>query len=266
MDVSRYNELGAFVKEKLNLRTSPIAVKFCETSEEIPEEAVLPYRDLGKHAAFCQAKAMARMRGMTVAMGKEDHWCWNPIVGFGVCPADVGEPAGDKIVEFLGIQDKEKAEEFWTNFPRLEVGKYPYVVVAPIEKCSYEPDIILVYSNTQQVVWEIGAVRYMTGEYIDSSFDSIDSCIHAIVEPFKSRKYKVTFPDPGDRARANAREDEVIMSIPSERWEEFCTGIEKTEFMYNNYLNELGIETDNEVPPFYHELFQIWGLEEKPQK
>ncbi len=263
MDIAAMNQMGLELENTLKLRTYPIAVKFYEREEDIPEEAIFPYRDLGKRAAFCQAKSMARMKGKTVAMGKNDHWCWNPLVSFGICKAEVGEPAGDTIVKVLGIEDEDKAREFWNNFPRLPLEKYPYVVVAPVKTATFEPDVILVYSNTHQMVSMIGAVRFMTGEYIQSTFDSIDSCVHAIVEPMEKNIYKITFPDPGDRARALAREDEVIMTIPGKRFEEFIEGIRKTTFMYGNLMQEIGLELENEVPPFYHELFQIWGIEEK---
>ena len=50
--------------------------------------------------------------------------------------------------------------------------------------------------------------------------------------------------------------------MPGERFGEFVDGVLKTEFMYSNLLNEIGLELENEVPPFYHELFKIWGTEE----
>ena len=261
MEVAEYNKLAKELEETLNLRTYPIAVKFFEKLEDVPEDAIFPKRDLGKRCAFCQAMFMARMNGRTVAMSKEDHWCWNPLVAFGVCKADVDDEAGKVILSVLGIKDPDKAREFWDAFPRLELGKYPYVVVAPAFKATFEPDVILIYSNTHQIVWEIGAVRFMTGEYLKSDFDSIDSCIHEIIEPWKNNTYKITFPDPGDKARAMAREDEVVLTVPGGRFGEFCEGIQKTKYMYDRYRGEVELSLENEVPPFYHELFKIWGVE-----
>ena len=261
-DIATTNALAKQLKDTLGLRTRPIAVKFYENEADIPAEAIFPKRDLGKKAAFCQATTLARMKRQTVAMGKDDHWCWNPMVSFGTVKAEVGEPAGDLIVSVLGIADQEKAKAFWDAFPKLPFGKFPYVVVAPVETCTFEPDVVMIYSNTHQVVWEIGAIRFMTGDYVHSKFDSIDSCIHAILEPYEDGQYKITFPDPGDRARALAREDEVIVSMPGARFGEFVEGVLKTEFMYSNLMREIGIEFENEVPPFYHELFKIWGTEE----
>jgi len=261
-DIGTINALARQLKDTLGLRTRPIAVKFYESEADIPADAIFPKRDIGKKAAFCQATTLARMKGKTVAMGKDDHWCWNPMVSFGTVKAEVGEPAGDLIVSVLGIADEEKARAFWNGFPKLPFGKFPYVVVAPLESATFEPDVVMVYSDTHQVVWEIGAIRFMTGDYVRSQFDSIDSCIHAIIEPMQNGEYKITFPDPGDRARALAREDEVILSMPGARFPEFVEGVLKTEFMYSNLQREIGIEFENEVPPFYHELFKIWGTEE----
>lgn len=265
MDVARMNATAAEIKDLVGLRTFPLAVKFCQSDEEIPEQAVFPRSDLGTPATFCQMLALARLERKTVAMGKQDHRCWNPIVAFGLVKAEVGDPAGDIIVKrALGIADEEKAEEWWKRFPKLPLGEFPFVVVAPAESATFEPDVILVYSNTRQVMWEIGGVRRMTGEYVTSQFDAIDSCVHSTLRPLKTGEYWVTFPDPGDRSLANAREDEVILSFPANRLEEFAEGLRQTQRMYDHPEVPDGqpLKIGSRIPPFAHELFAIWGIED----
>ena len=263
MDIKKMNADAVEIYEKLRLDTKPIGVKFVKTLEEIPEGAVFPRRDLGAPIAYCQATALARVKEMTVAMGKQDNWCWCPIAAMGFCESDEGTPGGDLIIEkALGFRDdKEKAKAWWANFPKLPTGVHDYVILAPLDVATFEPDVCLVYSNTLQVVWELGGIRFKTGDYVHCKLDSIDSCVHSVVEPILDGQYKVTFPDPGERARALAREDEVIVSMPGEKFEEFCDGIRETEFMYNNLKKHIGMVYGGEVPPFYHELFGIWGID-----
>jgi uncharacterized protein (DUF169 family) len=78
MDIKTVNQCGRDLESMMKLDTHPIALKWYERLEDIPKEAVVPKRDLGKHMALCQAFSYARMKGMTVAMTRLDHWCWNP--------------------------------------------------------------------------------------------------------------------------------------------------------------------------------------------
>jgi uncharacterized protein (DUF169 family) len=82
--LGEFNSYGEELERLLLLRTSPIAVKMLEKEEDIPEGAFRPKRDRGVHLGQGQAFAMSRRQGATVAMLKEDHWCWCPLVGFGL--------------------------------------------------------------------------------------------------------------------------------------------------------------------------------------
>jgi uncharacterized protein (DUF169 family) len=116
MDIKTINEYGKDLESMMRLRTQPIALKWYENLEDIPKEAIIPKRDLGKHMALCQAFSYARMKGMTVAMTKEDHWCWNPLVGFGQVDCEPGQPAFEEIVKFIGISDPRRQMNFLQAF------------------------------------------------------------------------------------------------------------------------------------------------------
>ena len=72
---SDFTFYGEELERRLQLRTSPIAIKLIQQKEEIPKGAVRPVKDLGYHLALCQGFAMSRRNKTTVAMLKEwgDH-------------------------------------------------------------------------------------------------------------------------------------------------------------------------------------------------
>ena len=78
------NKYGDDLLNMLVLRTYPIAIKMLKDESEIPGGAVRPKKDLKEHYAACQAFGLVRQRGMTIAMFIEDHWCFEPIVGYGL--------------------------------------------------------------------------------------------------------------------------------------------------------------------------------------
>lgn len=259
--VKEYNQYGEFIEKTLRLDTYPLAIKWFAHGEALPEKAIRPMRDLGKHMAFCQAKAMARMRGMTIAMAKEDHWCWNPLISFGMVDCRKGSKEFEIIKKYIGVPP-EKADDFLEAFPRLELGKYEYVVVSPLKDAEFEPDMILIYSNTMQLNCILRAVKMMTGTYLKSEFDCIDSCTYSTVPPFYSGEYRITVPDPGDVERARAGKDEMIFSVPPQRLQELCTGLEAMDKRGLDYRHaKLCMPLDFERPPFYNEIFEMWGLD-----
>ncbi len=263
MDIKTYNHYGKELEEMFKLRSMPIAVKFFEKAADVPAEAKFPKKDLGKHMAVCQAFSYSRMKGMTIAMTTEDHWCWNPLIGYGNVECVPGQQSFDIVCKYIGIPDKEKAEKFFANFPRLPLGKYEAFVTAPLAEATFEPDVIMIYADVAKINHMVRCIKGATGDYVRSVFDGIDSCIYCTVPSFVDNEYRITFPDPGDRERARARDDEVILTIPAGRMKEFMDSIELNDkFLgFNDKLFEISLDFPH--PPFYNELFDIWGLDEE---
>ena len=94
-------------------------------------------------------------------------------------------------------------------------------------------------------------------------FDGIDSCIYCTVPSFLENEYRITFPDPGDRERARARDDEVILTVPAGRMTEFMDSIELNDRMmgFSDKLFEINLDFPH--PFFYNDLFEMWGLDKE---
>ena len=148
--LDKFNRYGEDLERLLLLRTSPLAIKLLEKEEDIPEGAIRPKRDRGVHLAQCQAFAMSRRQRATVAILKEDHWCWGPLIGFGLVePPDIfleGQIFYPHMVASL-----EAAKNLARTFPRLEYGKYIGVLSAPLKTAHFEPNLVMIYSNTAQL-------------------------------------------------------------------------------------------------------------------
>ncbi|MBR2832378.1 MAG: DUF169 domain-containing protein [Oscillospiraceae bacterium] len=261
MEIRKYNEYGRRLEELYKLRSMPFGVKFYEKASDVPEGTVFPKKDLKKHMSLCQAWAYSRMKGMAIGLTKEDHWCWNPLIAFGAVECVPGQPQFDQVIKILGINDPQKAADFFVKFPRFPLGKYEAVVSAPLKDCAFEPDVILIYAEAAKINHMIRCIKSVTGDVTHSVFDGIDSCIYATLPSIMQGEYRVTFPDPGDRERALARDDEVILTVPAGRMEEFMTGVEGLcGFMpFNDRLLEFNLDFPH--PPFYNTLFEMWGLD-----
>jgi len=116
-----YNSYGEEIKKTLLLRTSPLAVKMLEKESDIPKEAIRPKRDGGYHLAQCQVFALSRRQGATIAMLKEDQWCWAPLIGYGLVEMPDFCTDGDIYYPHF-VESREAAKELAKQFPRLEYG------------------------------------------------------------------------------------------------------------------------------------------------
>jgi len=262
MDIQEMNRYGSELEEIFKLRSYPIALKFYENEEDVPKEAVYPMEKWGKHMAMCQTFTYTRMKGMTIAMRTKDHWCWNPLIGYGNVECVPGQPQFDEVTKYIGIPDKEQAAKFFAEFPRLPLHKYPIVVTAPLKVATFEPDVVLIYAEAAKINHMCRSIKGATGTYVHSIFDGIDSCIYCTVPSFQTNEYRITFPDPGDRERARARDDEVILTVPGGRMKEFMDSVEAgNRFMgFNDRLFEVSLDFPH--PPFYNTLFKMWGLDD----
>jgi uncharacterized protein (DUF169 family) len=257
--VKDFNSYGEELEKLLLLRTSPIAVKMLEKETDIPKEAVRPKRDRGYHLAQCQAFALTRRKGETIAMLKEDNWCWAPLIGYGLVP-----PFDEKTISpmIYIVENMEAAKKMLKVFPRLEYGKYIGILTAPLKTASFKPDLVLIYSNTAQLRSMLMAIKYKKGDLVKSEFDPIDSCVYSVVPVILNGGYRITLPDPGEYERAMAGEGEIILSVPPDKLEELMSGLRFFEEIKMGYTHlNMQMMPDFPQPEFYKELFKVWGLD-----
>jgi uncharacterized protein (DUF169 family) len=259
--IAEFNSYGEELERLLLLRTAPIAVKMLGKEADIPKEAVRPKRDRGYHLAQCQAFALTRRQGETIAMLKEDNWCWAPLIGYGLV-----EPFDEKTISpmFYIVENMKAAKKVAKSFPRFEHGKYIGILTAPLKTASFKPDMVLIYSNTAQLRSLLLAIKYKEGKLVQSEFDPIDSCVYSVVPVIKNGDYRITLPDPGEYERAMTGEDEIILSVPAAKLEELVTGLrffEERKMGYSRLNRQM--TPDFPQPPFYKELFKMWGLDVK---
>jgi uncharacterized protein (DUF169 family) len=241
--LSEFNKYGEELENHLLLRTSPIAVKMLEKEADIPEGAVRPSKDRGYHLAQCQAFAMSRREGTTVAMLKEDHWCPTAPMAY-------------------GMVDRPESIASWTHpYDCFEQGKYVGIVTAPLKNANFMPDVVIIYANPAQLrglllTLPVADVPSISGHFFPPS------CGWAVVTPMMSKQCYVVIPDPGEYQRALTQEGDMMFSIPQEKMPAMMANVRKNEhgpFSYRDH--HMFMQPDFEQPEFYKELFKSWGLE-----
>jgi uncharacterized protein (DUF169 family) len=243
--VKEFNHYGEELEKVFQLRTSPVAVKMLETEADIPEGALRPKKDHNYHLAQCQAFALSRKEGTTVAMLKEDHWCPAALMAYGMAPRPTG-------MNPTRMHPNESFEE----------GKYIGILTAPLETATFEPDVVIIYSNTAQLrnlLLSAGpdAVANTNGRFFPPS------CAHAVVSPMLKGGYWVVIPDPGEYQRALCEEGEMMFAAPADKMAGLMESLDKSkDFGFSYRRHHYFMLPDFPRPDFYKVMFKEWGLED----
>lgn len=248
-NVKEYNEYGMYIESSLALKSSPLAIKMLKTDDEIPEDALRPKRDRGYHWAQCQAFSISRYQDRTVAMLKEDNWCWGPLFAYGLVKPEV---AG----KFPALQNDLKI------IPMIEYGKYIGILSSPLKGCTFEPDFIMIYSDAAQLRHMLHVLSFIGEGMVDSPVYPVASCALSVV-PALNGKSCITLPDPGEVGRAFAKDDEIIYSLPADKVEKLVSQLRSFDDMKRGHKNGAFIElrSDFSRPDFYKDLFRECGLD-----
>jgi len=259
--LSDFNRWGEELETCLQLRTSPIAVKMLKKEEDIPKGAMRPMRDSGLHLGLCQAFAKSRREGVMVAMLKEDHWCYVPVIALGL--AEPPDFFLEGRTDFPSrVADLDVARNLAKTFPRLEYGKYIGVVSAPLRTASFEPDLSVIYCDSAQMRCLLTGLKYKKGEMVTSTLDPGGACVQSTVPVLRSEACQVTIPCGGDRKRALAHDDELIFSVPADRLEDLMVGLKHFDeigFGYRQFFPDMRLEYPQ--PETYIKMGRMVGMD-----
>jgi uncharacterized protein (DUF169 family) len=241
--IAEYNRSGEDLERILKLRSSPIAVKMLVNEAEIPPGAYRPKKDHNVHLAQCQAFAMSRLEKATVAMLKEDHWCPGGLMAYGLV---------EKPSPYPGYPYKS-----------FEIGKYIGILTAPLKTATFEPDVVIVYSNTAQLRTLLLSVKPDEIDQVNGHFFQ-PSCAYSVVYPMQTGQYWVVLPDPGEYQRGLTGEDEMMCGVPRDKIEGLLTNLREGENKGSSPSSRsTRIIPDFPQPERYKKMFRDWGLEVK---
>ncbi len=224
VDLSKFYDA---LTEHVRLDSFPVAVRMVEPGEQLPERVKRPAQNLKIKVATCQAITMARRYGWVVALGDEDISCPLAAVVFGFRRASEFYVKGQACAgmytetEEAGMRAEEQVEKF-------SYGEYQHILVAPLHRTAFDPQVIVVYANPAQILRLLTAALWKSGDRLTSSFGGRIDCAEEIIVPLRSGKCEVILPCYGDRIFGQTQDHEMAFSIPVTRVEEIIEGLEGT--------------------------------------
>jgi uncharacterized protein (DUF169 family) len=225
--MTKFNELGDKMEQQLRLNTHPLAVKMLTSLDEVPEGAIRPLERFGRCISTCQAFALSRRYGETIAQLFEDMWCPEPVIGFGL--AEPPEYFFEGKTRYpIGVKSLEAGSNWAKEFPRFEPGKYIGVVSAPLTTAIFEPDVAVVYCDSAQLLRLLLGLAYEDGRDITTVLGGHSACVYAIVPSMLKGECQASVPCRGDRGYAGTQDYEMIFTIPKHQIERVVEGMGQT--------------------------------------
>jgi uncharacterized protein (DUF169 family) len=196
------------ILEKFDFGIRPVAVKFFPQ----PPEAV---ERLATNMAFCEMLKTAQ-EGNAFYADVKNHTCDAGAYILG--QAEAPEPflkgafgAGLKI-----FADPRAASRLYDYIPRMGKGMANYVAFAPLDKLTFDPDVLIILAHVGQTEIILRAMSYKTGAMWSSKFSPAIGCAWIYIYPYLSGEvnYTITGLGHGMKRRKLFPEGMQIISIP----------------------------------------------------
>ena len=203
----------------LGLTNEAVAIKLlCDNS------AAEGY-DSEKKYTFCQFIMRAR-EGHKLLATAANIACANGASALGFMPVPE-KLANGEFLAALGSFQKEGAQKTMELMPRFAQGQFSGVALSPLSEADFEPDIIVLETLPEHLMWlALAAIHGEGGRLSFSSSISNGTCVDTTVVPFLTGKLNVTLGCYGCRNATNIPDGHLLAGFPANQAEEILENLE----------------------------------------
>jgi uncharacterized protein (DUF169 family) len=258
MDLKEVNEALNYY---LRPQTFPVAVRMCQSSEELPEKVRIPTQDMATAVTVCQSIGLARRYSWTLAIGRDDQSCPHGlfVLGFVSGKSYLDGSSG----EAAGVGPREELARAAQGLSRLEYGKYRYLLAAPLHNASFEPHLIMVYGNPAQIARLVQGAVGLGGETLSTPTNGGVACSTSIARTMLTDECQIILAGAGDRYFALTQDHELAFTIPRSKVASTIQGLEKGHKSgLHRYPTPSSFKLEGVLPPVYQRWAKLLKQEE----
>jgi uncharacterized protein (DUF169 family) len=255
--MDKLHQLNGEIEKHVRPDTFPLAIRVLRPGEEVPAKAKRPLHDLQVQLSICQGITMSRRYGWAIAMGGEDLSCPIAKAAFHfedpVAFYTEGNLAHGMYAETLACA--QLTEEAVPKFTKEESGT---IVVSPLSRAAFEPDVVVVYGNSAQVMRMVAAALFKTGGSIASEFSARADCADIIIRTVQTDSPQVILPCYGDRVFGQTHDHEMAFSFPYRMADDVIAGFAGTHKGGVRYPIPSFLQYQAKYPVTYEKLNKMW--------
>jgi uncharacterized protein (DUF169 family) len=210
------------LKKSLGLTTSPVAIRFANSREDIP--AGMEKSD--QTVRHCQMVSLARKDGRTFYATVDNHECMGGAWALGLRELTESLRTGDFYFRLGKFESAPACKRTIDQIPHLESGKTYATIYAPLEKATFDPHVILIVCSPRVMLKLAQATLFRLGGRVRSEFSGIQSvCSDATAQTFLSGSPNYSLGCDGSRKFSGIEDSEMVMGFPAEMLPELVRGV-----------------------------------------
>jgi uncharacterized protein (DUF169 family) len=202
-------EASKTLKEILQLRYEPVAVKLVKENEKFPEGYAVPEKQL----SYCQSVMQAR-HGNAFMMPPEAHLCNVGASSLGMMPRPEKVASGE--FHFAtGMHENQPAVKKMIDEGVTIPYKTNGCIVCPLKDATFIPDVVIFVDIPERIYWfEPLATAEKGGRvtYITAPFQA--ACVDITATPIIRNEPNISIGCFGCRKRTDLKPDEMVIGIP----------------------------------------------------
>jgi uncharacterized protein (DUF169 family) len=196
------------VLDRFNFEAPPVALKLLAR----PPDRV---KKLEGKAAFCEMLKKAQ-GGAAFWAAADNHSCEAGLYVLGQVEAPGPYISGEFGAGLKIFEEPRSAARLYHHLPRTAKGVANYVFFSPVDKLSFDPDLLIILAGTGQTEIILRAMSYKTGKPWTSRFAPAIGCAWIFIYPYLSGEvnYVLTGLGHGMKRRNLFPEGRQLISIP----------------------------------------------------
>ena len=204
----KYAIIANDLKDALKLESSPVAISF---STEAPEGI----EQLKGEIRLCQMLDKVRFDGDVFYTTSANHKCDGGSGSCGMKEMNERIKTGEFLCKMGLFGSNMAAKRFIASNPRIEYGTVKIVSFLPLEKVTFEPDVVVLVCNAKQGMLITEAFAYETGKRT-LGLTGPPICSSIVAAPYLTGELTYSFGDHGARKYMKTKDEDVFVGIPAE--------------------------------------------------
>jgi uncharacterized protein (DUF169 family) len=213
---------------KFNFDRPPVGVKFLPTKPDGIER-------LNKILDFCEMLVEAQERS-PFYVAKENFTCIGPLL-LGMVDGDPIFQSGQVGPKLEVFKEARANRRIYQVIPRLAKDTVNYVAFSPLDKLSFELDVLIVTANPSQAEILLRASSYTTGKMWSSKGTPVAACAWLYIYPYVSGElnFTITGITFGMRSRRLFPEGLILISIPWDLLPSLINNLQDMKWVPHSY-------------------------------
>jgi len=220
------NELS--ILTKFDFERPPVGVKYVFNKPRDLERQ-------DKVMDFCEMLVEAQ-QGKAFYVDEDNFSCIGAIL-LGMKESDPVFESGRVGPRLGAYKDTRANRRIYQYLPKLPLKSINYAAFAPLDKLTFEPDLLIIMASVSQAEIFTRAKAYTTGEYWSARGTPVVGCTWLLIYPYLNGDMNLTIAGFGFgmKARRLFPEGRILISIPWDKLPGILKNLEEMEWVPESF-------------------------------